>query len=133
MLYANFEVAINKSELEEALKGSLNKLGYKVLSVKDRYSHKEYKDGKFVPVIEGVDYEVKKGFLRSKILVGFDFYWNFERKTGAFLISPDLVKSLYSAARSLNKKKYENELLNIVKTTMDAIPYCPETKIKIYE
>ena len=50
MLYADFEVSINTSELEEALNGSLSKLGYKVISVKDRYLYKEYRDNNFVPV-----------------------------------------------------------------------------------
>lgn len=134
MLYADFEVSINTSELEEALNGSLSKLGYKVISVKDRYLYKEYRDNNFVPVKKGIEYEVKKGLLGRKTYIGLDFHRDSDsaKKTGEFLISSDLTDSLYSFNFSLNKDESEKDLLNIIKTTMSAIPYCPKTSIRSY-
>ena len=133
MILAEFSEPVKTSELEKALSNTLSDLGYKIKTVKDNSCSKEYIEGKFVPIKEGVEYEVKRGFLEPKIYVGFKFELAFEQKLGKFRYKDEMARQLYGSLYSVNKSKHENSLLEIIKTTINEISKNPEmgNKVKI--
>ncbi len=130
MIFADFSEPVKTSELEKALSNALSDLGYKVKKVKDNYCSKEYIEGKFVPVKEGVEYEVRRSFLEPKIYVGFKFQLNFEEKLGKLIYKKEQAKKLYGWVYSINKNKYEDTLLEIIKTTINKMSRNCETATK---
>ena len=130
MIFADFSEPVKTSELEKALSNALSDLGYKVKKVKDNYCSKEYIEGKFVPVKEGVEYEVRRSFLEPKIYVGFKFQLNFEEKLGKLIYKKEQAKKLYGWVYSINKSKYEDTLLEIIKTTINKMSRNCETETK---
>lgn len=130
MIFADFSEPVKTSELEKALSNALSDLGYKVKKVKDNYCSKEYIEGKLVPVKEGIEYEVRRSFLEPKIYVGFKFQLNFEEKLGKLIYKKEQAKKLYGWVYSINKSKYEDTLLEIIKTTINKMSRNCETETK---
>ncbi len=130
MIFADFSEPVKTSELEKALTDTFSDLGYKVKKVNDNYYSKEYIEGKFVPVKEGVEYEIRRNLLEPKIYVGFKFQLAFEEKLGKLVYKGEQAKQLYGWVYSINKSKYENTLLEIMKTTINKMNRNNETETK---
>ena len=130
MIFADFSESVKTSELEKALSNALSDLGYKVKKVKDDYCSKEYLEGEFVPIKEGVEYEVRRSFLEPKIYVGFKFKLAFKEKFGNLAYNKEEAEQLYGWVYSINKSKYDKILLEIIKTTINKININNETSAK---
>ena len=130
MILADFSEPVKTSELEKALSNALSDLGYKVKKVNDNYYSKEYIEGKFVPVKEGVEYEIRRSFLEPKIYVGFKFELNFKEDAGKLVYQKEHAKQLYGWVYSINRGRYESTLLEIIKTTINKMNRNNETETK---
>ena len=130
MIFADFSKPVKTSELEKALSSALSDLGYKVKKVKDNYSSKEYIENKFVPIKEGVEYEIRRSFLEPKIYVGFKFELNFKEDAGKLVYQKEHAKQLYGWVYSINRSRYESTLLEIIKTTINKMNRNNETETK---
>ncbi|MCL4376377.1 hypothetical protein M1558_02710 [Candidatus Parvarchaeota archaeon] len=68
--------------------------------------------------------------LEPKIYVGFKFQLAFEEKLGKLVYKGEQAKQLYGWVYSINKSKYENTLLEIMKTTINKMNRNNETETK---
>ncbi len=133
MIFASFREPVKTSELEKALNSTLSELGYKILNVSDNYHTKEFLDGKFVPMKEGIEYEVKKGLLGPKIYFGLKFDLRLKGDIRTIFYEEELAKQLYAWTYSLNEDKYESTLLDVLKTTIKKVDNPVNVKIVSYE
>ena len=121
MIFADFCRPVRTSDLEKALNSTLSGLGYKILTVKENYISEEYINEKFVPVKEGIEYEVRKSFLGPKMYFGFKFDSGVIEGSRAPSYEKEYTKQLYGWTFSWNKDKYENTLLDVLKNTIKKV------------